>query len=75
MYIVIYVTIMFVKIMGYVSCSLTDFFVYHWPKSFNAIYIELNIEFMSEVIIALLLYIPLSLIGALKACGVSEQKN
>ena len=50
--------------MGYVSCFLAAFFVYHWPKSSNDIYIELNIEFMSEVIIALLLYISLSLIGA-----------
>ena len=49
--------------MGYVSCSLIDFFVYHWPKSSNGIYIELNIEFMSEVIIALLLYVHFSLTG------------
>ena len=49
--------------MGYVSCSLTDFFVYHLPKSSNGIYIEMNIEIMSEVIIALLLYVPFSLTG------------
>ena len=75
LYIVFSVTIMFVKIMGYVSCSLIDFFIYHLPKSFNGIYIELNIEFMSEVISALLLYVPFSLTGALKACRVSKQKN
>ena len=51
--------------MGYVFCFLTTFFVYHWQKPSNGIYIELNIEFMSEVIIVLLLYIPFSLTGAL----------
>ena len=50
--------------MGYVSYFPIALFIYHWPKSSNGIYIELNIEFMSEVIIALLLYIPFSLIGA-----------
>ena len=48
--------------MSLVSQQL--FLVYHSPKSSNGIYIELNIEFMSEVIIALLLYIHFSLTGA-----------
>ena len=61
--------------MGYVSCFLIAFFVYHWHKLSNGIYIELNIEFMSEVTIALLLYIPFSLTGALQACWVFEQKD
>ena len=44
-------------------------------KLLKAMQMLLIIEFMSEVIIALLLYLPFSLTGASKACRISEQKN